>query len=284
MAIFAVMHIFAFPWRPYDISKSSNPNDHYQGGFLGFKALLDAFNPWDIIKASARGFRWLFVGIRKRHHDPSYTMETAPSSKKASPLTLSNATTSRSTPAPTKMQGDDYDDMSSTPHNAFPPSPIKPIAPLLPTGVLSQTSGRQTDGDDYNDRAALLAHSAHPPSTRNVPYILSSGESTPYRQQSPPPTTNGQAFALQPSGYLGGDSSRSYPSEPLGRMDSPPSPLDEPHAITASHAITVDERVTAGSAPGYEQRWPRGLSQTSQQWPEQTWPHNRPGEPPPGWR
>ncbi|KAK1058137.1 hypothetical protein LTR33_013473, partial [Friedmanniomyces endolithicus] len=85
MAIFAVMHLFAFPWKEYVIDKHSPANPlamsgagysgaspRYQGGFLGIKAMADAFNPWDIIKASARGFRWLFVGYRKREADPSY--------------------------------------------------------------------------------------------------------------------------------------------------------------------------------------------------------------------
>lgn len=85
MAIFAVMHLFAFPWREYDLSKPSNmnpvmapgsgfsgPKPEYQGGKFGLKAWLDAFNVWDIVKASARGFRWLFVGRKYRHHDISY--------------------------------------------------------------------------------------------------------------------------------------------------------------------------------------------------------------------
>ncbi|KAK3063577.1 hypothetical protein LTR53_018852, partial [Teratosphaeriaceae sp. CCFEE 6253] len=82
MAIFAVMHLFAFPWKEYSI-KHKGPMDvsgsgysgatpHYKGGWLGIKAMADAFNPWDIIKASARGFRWLFVGYRKREQDGSY--------------------------------------------------------------------------------------------------------------------------------------------------------------------------------------------------------------------
>lgn len=45
---------------------------HYKGGFLGSRALLESFNPWDIIKASARGFRWLFVGVGRRKEDSSY--------------------------------------------------------------------------------------------------------------------------------------------------------------------------------------------------------------------
>lgn len=44
----------------------------YQGGPLGIYALADAFNPWDIVKMTARGLRWLFVGVRKRHEDVSY--------------------------------------------------------------------------------------------------------------------------------------------------------------------------------------------------------------------
>ena len=86
MAIFAVMHIFAFPWKPYSIKHSySDPLNEpgsgfsggethikYKGGPLGLIALADAFNPWDICKMTARGLRWLFVGARKRHEDISY--------------------------------------------------------------------------------------------------------------------------------------------------------------------------------------------------------------------
>lgn len=84
MAVFAVMHIFAFPWKEYSIEHNysdpltasgsgySGETPHYKGGPLGIKAYLDAFNPWDIVKASARGFRWLFVGRKHRHEDPSY--------------------------------------------------------------------------------------------------------------------------------------------------------------------------------------------------------------------
>lgn len=82
MAIFAVMHIFAFPWKAYSIKHSySNPLNEPGSGFSGggeprylgfFHAIFDAFNPWDIVKMTARGFRWLFVGVRKRHDDSSY--------------------------------------------------------------------------------------------------------------------------------------------------------------------------------------------------------------------
>ncbi|THW80269.1 DUF300-domain-containing protein [Aureobasidium pullulans] len=86
MAIFAVMHLFAFPWREYDLSKMpytdpvtapgsgfSGTAPKYHGGWMGVKAYGDTFNPWDLIKATARGFRWLFVRRKHRHHDISYT-------------------------------------------------------------------------------------------------------------------------------------------------------------------------------------------------------------------
>lgn len=104
MAIFAVMHIFAFPWEGYSIKhayadpvnvpgtgySTSVPSADryteqgrelgqdlkYKGGFMGWKAIADAFNPWDIIKMTARGFRWLFVGARYRHTDASYQDST----------------------------------------------------------------------------------------------------------------------------------------------------------------------------------------------------------------
>lgn len=86
MAIFATMHIFAFPWTPYDISRYKDPINAPTSGFSGpipttyangpSRALASAFNPWDIIKACSRGFRWLFVGVRHRHDDISYKNST----------------------------------------------------------------------------------------------------------------------------------------------------------------------------------------------------------------
>jgi hypothetical protein len=82
MAAFSVMHMFAYPWKPYSLKHNdpmhapgtgfSGAAAHYRGGPLGIKAIADAFNPWDIVKALARGLRWMFVGARKRHADPSY--------------------------------------------------------------------------------------------------------------------------------------------------------------------------------------------------------------------
>ncbi|KAH6671668.1 organic solute transporter Ostalpha-domain-containing protein [Halenospora varia] len=90
MAIFAILHLFAFPYKPYttgaDHGKypvngsdqmSINNLEPKQGGFMGIKALVDAMNPWDMVKGFARGMRWLFVGRKHRQNDPSY-MRNAP--------------------------------------------------------------------------------------------------------------------------------------------------------------------------------------------------------------
>ncbi|KAL8816208.1 MAG: hypothetical protein Q9223_004747, partial [Gallowayella weberi] len=84
MAIFSVFHLFAFPWQVYDVRRSAivasesapgflpDPKTAYLGGPMGTKALLDAFNPWDLIKAIGRGFRWFAIGRRRRENDISY--------------------------------------------------------------------------------------------------------------------------------------------------------------------------------------------------------------------
>lgn len=79
MSLFAVLHLFAFPWTPYSRNaktlqegKDIGPK---QGGFLGLKAIADAMNPWDLVKAFARGMRWIFVGRKHRQHDSSYKPE-----------------------------------------------------------------------------------------------------------------------------------------------------------------------------------------------------------------
>lgn len=88
MAIFAVLHLFAFPWKPYDLARRHEPlpqagedaapkvPQKYAHGPA--RALISAFNPWDIVKACLRGFRWLFVGARHRKNDPSYQTKLDP--------------------------------------------------------------------------------------------------------------------------------------------------------------------------------------------------------------
>lgn len=82
MAIFAVFHLWAFSWRPYSLRSKQNLAESvpghdltridYKGGFLGLKAIFEAFNPWDLVKAVGRAARWLFVGRKSRTQDVSY--------------------------------------------------------------------------------------------------------------------------------------------------------------------------------------------------------------------
>ena len=90
MAIFSVLHLFAFPYKPYSqglvngtypATPSSgglkmNELGPKQGGFLGINALVDAMNPWDLIKGFARGMRWLFIGRKTRENDSSYKVDS----------------------------------------------------------------------------------------------------------------------------------------------------------------------------------------------------------------
>ncbi|KAJ5743026.1 hypothetical protein N7533_010128 [Penicillium manginii] len=78
MAIFSVLHLWAFAWKPYAVQPGEvtdfygNGKDSYQGGRFGLKALVDAMNPFDLVKAVGRGGRWLFVGRKNRTQDSSY--------------------------------------------------------------------------------------------------------------------------------------------------------------------------------------------------------------------
>ncbi|EXJ91030.1 hypothetical protein A1O1_04137 [Capronia coronata CBS 617.96] len=82
MAIFAVFHIWAFSWKPYTLGSkeymaetiAGEGERAYKGGFLGIKAIFDAFNGWDMLKATGRAARWLFQGRKHRHMDPSYDL------------------------------------------------------------------------------------------------------------------------------------------------------------------------------------------------------------------
>ncbi|CAD6445948.1 507491ea-c415-4eb3-ac13-811aa8d7f337 [Sclerotinia trifoliorum] len=87
MAIFSILHLFAFPWRPYasdatPVRYPSSPGGGLepigpkQGGPLGLLAFADAMNPWDLVKAFARSMRWLFVGVKTREADSSYKPAT----------------------------------------------------------------------------------------------------------------------------------------------------------------------------------------------------------------
>jgi len=69
MIIFSILHLFAFPFAPYQVAAPAAP-----GVFPAdtprtpaWKAIVDAFNPLDIFKAFLRGMRWCIIGVRRRH-------------------------------------------------------------------------------------------------------------------------------------------------------------------------------------------------------------------------
>lgn len=84
MALFSIFHLVAFNYRPYVIGSKnmlseSVPGEtsstlHYKGGWFGLKAMADAFNPWDMIKAIGRSAKWLFRDRKNRHQDISYSL------------------------------------------------------------------------------------------------------------------------------------------------------------------------------------------------------------------
>ncbi|KAG6013650.1 hypothetical protein E4U54_006488 [Claviceps lovelessii] len=91
MAMFAVLHLWAFPYAPYvpgasrtfypvpDLDKASpsveNQRHPPAGGIMGLGAIGDALNVWDFIKAFGRGMRWLFCGVKRRKEDISYRLD-----------------------------------------------------------------------------------------------------------------------------------------------------------------------------------------------------------------
>jgi hypothetical protein len=77
MTLFACLHHWAFPWKPYHLSnqlRGSGYLEHY--ACSPHEALLSAINPWDYVKAAARGCRWLFRDVHRRKHDASYNDTT----------------------------------------------------------------------------------------------------------------------------------------------------------------------------------------------------------------
>ncbi|KAK6354994.1 hypothetical protein TWF696_004120 [Orbilia brochopaga] len=84
MTGFAIMHLYSYPWRDYTPEGLSERYKRMglavrdldvsrKGGSFGWKAWADTFNPWDFVKATARGVRWLFIGRKRRHQDSIYT-------------------------------------------------------------------------------------------------------------------------------------------------------------------------------------------------------------------
>ncbi|KAI0406908.1 organic solute transporter Ostalpha-domain-containing protein [Xylaria palmicola] len=88
MALFAILHVWSFPYAQYKEGAKTTfypspnpsigipPRENEHGPRRGaLRALGDTINLWDIAKAFGRGIRWLFVGAKRRHEDPSYQLK-----------------------------------------------------------------------------------------------------------------------------------------------------------------------------------------------------------------
>lgn len=227
MSIFSIMHIFAFPWRPYVIDKYTAPEVVYKGGFLGYKAIFDCFNPWDIIKASARGFRWLFVGARKRHEDPSYKLETATFESKGKDDAL---------PLNQLRESDEYN--SGEPTN-FHPS-------MNPTASSSRPTTRE---DDYNDRASLLKHQ-HPATSMLPGQALGYPPSSDIGLTAPYPYSQGEQMT---AGGYHNVALHSPPIDPHSALPYPADPTDysaaAPLSMPSQYSYATEGRQRQGTSP-----------------------------------
>ncbi|RVX71172.1 hypothetical protein B0A52_03538 [Exophiala mesophila] len=168
MAFFAILHLWAFSWKPYTVGSKSfvsesvageTSSSHlYQGGFLGLKAIFDSFNPWDMFKATGRAAKWLWRDRKHRHKDPSYKMS---SSGKLDPTTVFDT---------------DAQDTSSPNHSTTAYTGAVAGAPAHFAGRHDALGG---EGDN------LLAHSQGMPVSR--PGILRNGsdwnDGSPYNKQ-----------------------------------------------------------------------------------------------------
>ncbi|MCJ1473997.1 hypothetical protein MMC13_002653 [Lambiella insularis] len=147
MAIFSILHQWAYPWKVYDIHRSQivaaeggsglhfEGQAAYRGGPLGLYAFMDAFNPWDILKAVARGFRWMFVGRKSRETDISYKPH------------LKNPSTDTPSSGASKPSGK-YRPLHGNDSDSYVPSyPQQPRAPADPRSFSKPFAAPQPETD-----------------------------------------------------------------------------------------------------------------------------------------
>ncbi|KAF6833519.1 duf300 domain-containing protein [Colletotrichum musicola] len=179
MALFALLHLWAFPWRPYapgakptyypnpdsrDGGALPRENEHSapSGGWLGLRAVGDALNLWDFVKAFGRGMRWLFCGVKRRKEDPSYktaasldmddldkgdTAYRRPGAKSTEHLPIAHEfrrstylhPSSRPPPRPTRTDNESDSLIAHAqpnPSQMSPPRrPARPLSPLSPVSI-----------------------------------------------------------------------------------------------------------------------------------------------------
>lgn len=224
MAIFGTLHLWAFAWQPY---ASGNQQDEvtdfygngkamYHGGRYGEKALLDALNPLDLVKAVSRSLRWLFVGRKHRTLDPSYRDDDAIGLNPASPP-------SSKTPGAGTMPGGISDRYGAAPDEEG--AVLLGHAQPNPTAAYSRSGGDlgiapsldeiENDSRYYSSNrlstSSLLEPASHPPR----PYSPYDGNSRgPFLTPSDSDQEAGIATCHSPHGSL---------------QEQPPIPMPDPY-------------------------------------------------------
>ena len=189
---------------------------------------MDSFNPWDVVKASARGFRWLFVGRKHRHQDSSYG---PPPGKVGAMNGYTGPVYSGSGEAATELQRPSHD-----------PGAAPAAYQYQQTNTGRERGDTLATEHGEDDRAGLLRYSANPgrrPSDISPP--RDTGHS-PYR-----PYTNNE--------YAPGDDSQLDLGAPQARMPnmpaSPPKHMDYGHMDTGYHGSgAVPMPMPSGSGVG----------------------------------
>ena len=229
MAFFAFFHLFAFSWRDYtpsskvykhDMAAGDGTPPDYKGGFLGIKAIAEAANPWDIIKAVARAGQWLFVGRRKRMLDSSYavsrtdtdeTMDrdpTAYSNTKLNPLTGSTTYTgAKSGSRPGKEAGYNLEEDQ------------QPLVHGQPSPFFDASSGR-----DHSPYSLANTESREAGDIGGANSQFDEDDDWPRGRPGPaPPTIHIRAPSGQETDVVPYPNEQSQQSQPIPYFDPPPS-------------------------------------------------------------
>ncbi|EAW12624.1 OSTA/TMEM184 family protein [Aspergillus clavatus NRRL 1] len=248
MAIFAVLHLWAFSWKPYYL-KDSQPDEVtdfygngkglYHGGRWGMKALVDSFNPLDLLKAVGRSVRWLFVGRKKRMMDPSYQsqseaigLENAGTGANANMTAYqgAGATLAGGRTRPYGTSPDDEDQVLLSHAQPNPTSRLTGDLGIAPPPYQYDHDARlYSHHDDLSDASLLDPAASHSPQAyspyedphRN-PYMASGLIDDPYHHQINVSST-GQGAAVH----------NQYPQESL--REQPPIPMPDPYQSPPSH-------------------------------------------------
>ncbi|KAI0965228.1 organic solute transporter Ostalpha-domain-containing protein [Xylaria arbuscula] len=212
MALFAILHLWSFPYGPYKedakttfypspnpeggVPPQENERGPKRGGFAGLKAFADAINVWDIVKAFGRGIRWLFVGAKHRHEDPSYQLKA-----------------DTSYPGPNNGKSTDHLPIANEFRRStfgLPRAPGDPMpeesAGLIANAQPNPGSGYKRQTNPYQDSTHPQAYDDHAgqgPSTHNTTY-------TPYDDRGDIGAVGSQYYAY--------DARNAYSSHPEGEV------------------------------------------------------------------